>query len=92
MSDLNTERFLFTEPMFVHTNVYPNAESMKPILTNIIQEQGDQQKYETNVKAQMTTWDMYKNEYFKQLYFSIFFSETDSFSSVFGAVLRAKIS
>ena len=49
MSDLTTERILFTEPMFVHTNVYPNAESMKPILTNIIQEQGDLQKYETNV-------------------------------------------
>ena len=65
MSDLNTERLLFTEPMFVHTNVYPNAESMKPILTNIIQEQGDQQNHETNVKAHMTTWDMYKNEYFK---------------------------
>ena len=65
MTNLNTERILFTEPMAVHTNVYPNAESMKPILTNIIQEQGDQQKYETNVKAHMTTWDMYKNEYFK---------------------------
>ena len=41
MSDLNTERFLFTEPMFVHTNVYPNAESMKPILT-IVQTRGVQ--------------------------------------------------
>ena len=36
MTNLNTERILFTEPMAVHTNVYPNAESMKPILTNII--------------------------------------------------------
>jgi len=62
---INSERFLFTEPMVVHTNVYPKAEGFKELLTNIIRDLGDQQNHETNVKADMTTWDMYKNEYFK---------------------------
>ena len=62
---INTEQVLCTELMYIHTNEYPNAEGVKETLTNIIRNQGDRQNHETNVKANMTTWDMYKNESFK---------------------------
>ena len=52
----NVQNLEFKEQADVFTMIYPDAEDIKPILTEKIKAQGDQQYRKTNVQADMTKW------------------------------------
>ncbi len=63
----NVQNLQFNEPADVFTMIYSEAESIKPILTEKIKAQGDQQYRKTNVQADMTKWTMFQDADFKKI-------------------------
>ena len=50
--------FKFSEEYPVIMKTYPDWKEINPILEKYIREQGDRKNKRTNVKAQMTHWNM----------------------------------
>tara|TARA_B100001287_G_scaffold91146_1_gene76388 strand:+ start:8201 stop:8746 length:546 start_codon:yes stop_codon:yes gene_type:complete len=63
----NLQTLQFNETADVFTMIYPEHEDIKPILTEKIKAQGDQQYRKTNVQADMTKWTMFQDEDFKKI-------------------------
>ena len=63
----NVQNLQFNEQADVFTMKYEDAESLKPILTEKIKAQGDQQYRKTNVQADMTKWTMFNDPDFQKI-------------------------
>ena len=63
----NVQNLQFNEQADVFTMIYEDAESLKPILTEKIKAQGDQQYRKTNVQADMTKWTMFNDPDFQKI-------------------------
>jgi len=67
MLEPNVQNLEFKEKADVFTAVYPDAESLNPILANKIKAEGDQQFRKTNVQADMTKWSMFEDVDFEKI-------------------------
>ena len=63
----NVQTLEFKEQADVFTMVYPEFETLNPILGEKIRAQGDQQYRKTNVQADMTKWTMFKDPDFAKI-------------------------
>lgn len=63
----NVQTLEFKEQADVFTMVYPEFETLNPILGQKIRAQGDQQYRKTNVQADMTKWTMFKDPDFAKI-------------------------
>ena len=63
----NVQNLTFSETADVFTMIYPEAETINPILAEKIRAQGDLQYRKTNVQADMTKWTMFKDPDFEKI-------------------------
>ena len=63
----NLQTLEFKEQADVFTMVYPEFETLNPILDQKIRAEGDQQFRKTNVQADMTKWTMFEDPDFAKI-------------------------